>query len=227
MHRLLATKEQLQFWGSGRSSPKRGIKTLCSTVTQEAEPATLPGHRSCATSHPSVPLFQGRSANPQRSSYVPNRIIPPQQHGEAEGSAAGLPAEQNTSTVPPKDSPRLKDEQPRMAKQTDGGRRREAHDTGETVVISVISSNHSSTAAFPLLSVCSAHQCKPTAKEDFDTPCTLNITAMRKFGLDWSFLSRCNAEGSSLPALPAPAHLSKQHPVLQKGHETRLGFGVD
>lgn len=90
LHCLLATEEQLQFWGSGRSSPKLGIKTLCSAVTQEAEPATSSG-RSCATSHPSVPLFQGKSANPQHPSHVPNRIIPPQQHGEAEGKGSWAP----------------------------------------------------------------------------------------------------------------------------------------
>lgn len=90
LHCLLATKEQLQFWGSGRSSPKLGIKTLCSAVTQEAEPATSSG-RSCATSHPSVPLFQGKSANPQHPSHVPNRIIPPQQHREAEGEGSWAP----------------------------------------------------------------------------------------------------------------------------------------
>lgn len=83
LHCLLATEEQLQFCGSGRSSPKPGIKTLCSAVTSSG--------RSCATSHPSVPLFQGKSANPQHPSHVPNRIIPPQQHREAEGEGSWAP----------------------------------------------------------------------------------------------------------------------------------------
>lgn len=65
-----------------------------------------------------------------------------------------------------------------MAKQTDGGRRREAHDTGETTIISVISSNHSSTAASLSLSVCYVHGHKTVAKKDFDTCCTLNSSLL-------------------------------------------------
>lgn len=71
-----------------------------------------------------------------------------------EGSWAPCSTEQSKCILL-KDSPYLEDEQLWMAKQTDGGRRRGAHDTGATVIISVISSNHCSTAAFPPASICS------------------------------------------------------------------------
>lgn len=130
------------------------------------------------------PYFRVNQLIPNIPPTCQTGLFPRSSTGKQRGRAAGLPVEGNTSTVPPKDSPCLKDEQPWMAKQTDGGRKRGARGTGETVVISVISSNHSSTAAFPLLSVCSTHQHTPTAKEDADTCCTLNITTLRKFSLD-------------------------------------------
>ena len=131
--------------------------------------------RARATPHLSVALFQGKQLNPKNSFPVQTTIIPLYQRGEVEGERSWAPCgTKHFKHVS------QKDEQPWMAKQTDGGRRREAHDTGETIIISVISSNHSSTAAFPSLSACYTHRHKPMAKKDFDICCTLNSSALKK-----------------------------------------------
>lgn len=103
-----------------------------------------------------------------------------------------------------------------MAKQTDGGRRRGAHDTDETIIISLISSNHSSTAALPSLSICCTHKHKPMAKTDFDTCCSLNSSALKKVLTLVNFLFHVRCRGEHFPAFPA-SPTSHEHPVLEEG----------
>jgi len=110
-----------------------------------------------------------------------------------------------------------------MAKQTDGGRRREAHDTGKTIIISVISSNHGSTAAFPSLSVCYTHQHKPTAKCDSGTCCTLNSSALNEVLTLVKFLFHVRCRGEHFPASPASPPSPEQAAPCAYRRVTKLG----
>lgn len=177
------------------------------------------GLQSWGNNSPFWALFQGEQLNPPNPFPLQTAIIPSCRRGDAEGERCRAPR----GTKPFKHVPQ-KDEQPRMAKQTDGGRRREAHDTGETTVISVISSNHSSTAAFPSLSARYAHRHNPTAEEDFDTRCTLNFSASKEEVLTRvNFSFHAGRGGEHVPALPAPApRRSQRHPVLTEGWRNRV-----
>lgn len=115
-----------------------------------------------------------------------------------------------------------------MAKQTDGGRRREAHDTSETIIISLMSSNHSSTAALPSLSICCMHQHKHMAKMDFDTCCSLNSSAFSKsFDFGKLFISH-KTERRAFSCFPSLSNFTQASSTLclQKGHETGFNFDV-